>query len=120
MIHHVALEVTVDDLAAEARFWRALGFTEVPVPEALGDGYSWFEHGGTQIHLMQADEPVVPGRAHVALVTPDFEATVERLRGLGSEVRAGRELWGERRAKVTSPGGHTVEVMAGAPPPAAG
>ncbi len=120
MIHHVALEVTVDDIAAEARFWSALGFTEVPVPEALSDGYSWFERGGTQIHLMHEDDPVVPARAHVALVTPDFEATVERLRALGCVVKAGRELWGERRAKATSPGGHTVELMAGAPPPTAG
>jgi hypothetical protein len=48
-------------------------------------------------------------------VVADFEATVERLRAAGFEVKPGREHWGAARAKAIAPGGHTVELMA-APP----
>ena len=62
----------------------------------------------------------MPERGHVAVVVPDFDLVVERLRGAGFEVRPGRELWGEKRAKATSPAGHVVELMAAPPPPASG
>jgi catechol 2,3-dioxygenase-like lactoylglutathione lyase family enzyme len=94
-----------------------LGFAEVPAPEAVGDGYAWVEREGTQIHLVVTDDPVIPVRGHVAVVCPDFEATLEALRGDGFEPHEGRELWGERRAKVRTPAGHTVEITA-APPTA--
>ena len=100
----------------EALFWRALGFSKVPVPEALGDGYTWFESDGTQIHLIEVADPVVPAVGHVAIVVEDLEATIDRLRDREFAVRQGRPLWGEPRAKATSPGGHTVELMAAAPP----
>jgi catechol 2,3-dioxygenase-like lactoylglutathione lyase family enzyme len=56
----------------------------------------------------------------VAQVAPDFEATLQRLGEAGFEVREERELWGQRRAKVLTPAGHTVELMAAPPAPAAG
>jgi catechol 2,3-dioxygenase-like lactoylglutathione lyase family enzyme len=118
VIHHVALEVSPGTVPEEVAFWTAAGFAEVPVPEALGDGYTWLESGGTQIHLMHTAGPVVPERGHVAVVAPDFDDAVERLRAIGVAVRPGRELWGRKRAKATSPQGHTVELMA-APPPVA-
>jgi catechol 2,3-dioxygenase-like lactoylglutathione lyase family enzyme len=96
------------------------GFRPVPLPQALGSGYTWFERGGTQIHLMETEDPVVPASGHVAVVAPDFDATVERLREAGFEVRPGRELWGEKRAKALTPAGHTVELMATPPAPGAG
>lgn len=119
MLHHVALEVSPQLMPDEIRFWTAAGFVEVPVPDALGDGYTWFELGGTQIHLMNTDDPVVPATGHVAVVAPDFDVTVERLREAGFEVRPGRELWGEKRAKALTPAGHTVELMAAPPTPRA-
>lgn len=115
MIHHTALEVRPDSVREEVAFWTAIGFAEVAVPGELGDGYTWLENRGTQVHLMHVPEPVIPERGHVAVVPLDFEATLEGLRVLGIELRPGRELWGEKRAKAISPGGHTVEVMA-APP----
>lgn len=115
MLHHVALEVDPLSVSEEITFWTAVGFHEVPVPEALGGGYAWFEGGGTQIHLMHTDDPVVPARGHVAVVAPDFDATVDRLRAASFEVRPGRELWGEKRAKAVSPAGHKVELMAASP-----
>jgi catechol 2,3-dioxygenase-like lactoylglutathione lyase family enzyme len=119
MLHHVALEVEAARIPAERVFWTAVGFVQVPVPEALGEGYTWFERGGTQIHLMHSADPVVPGRGHVAIVVPDFEATMERLRDGGFQLRPGREIWGEPRVKVSTPAGHVVELMA-APPPSQG
>ena len=88
MLHHVSLEVEPGVVPDETRFWTAVGFSEVPVQAALGEGYTWFERGGTQIHLMNTDDPVVPARGHVAVVAPDFDATVERLRKAGIECRA--------------------------------
>jgi len=116
VIHHVALEVEAGDVASEASFWDALRFRAVPVPEALGDSYTWFEREGSQIHLIEVADPMVPSVGHVAVVAEDLEATIHRLRDRGFEVERGRELWGEPRAKATSPGGHTVELMAAAPP----
>ena len=120
MLHHVSLEVDPGAVPDEIRFWSAVGFSEVPVPAALGEGYTWFERAGSQIHLMHTDEPVVPTRGHVAVVARDFDATVERLHEGGFEVREGRELWGEKRAKALSPAGHTVELMAAPPADAIG
>lgn len=115
MLHHVALEVAPDRIEAEVGFWSAVGFTPVEVPEALGPGTFWLEREGTQVHLVSAGAPVIPAGGHAAIVAPDFEEVVERLESDGFEVSRRREYWDARRAKVTSPGGHTVELMA-APP----
>ena len=118
MIHHVALEVRPEDMAAEGEFWLAAGFESVAAPEALGAGYDWYEREGTQIHLMETVEPAVPPtRGHVAVVAPDMEATVTRLEDGGFEVTEGRQLWGERRVKAVTPAGHVVELMAAPPAP---
>lgn len=87
----------------------------VEVPSALGSGYTWFERDGTQIHLLQVEPATVPARGHVAVIATGFDQTLEALRQAGFRPEEGRKLWGERRAKVTSPSGHTVELMA-APP----
>ncbi len=120
MLHHVSLEVDPATVADEGRFWTAAGFTEVPAPKALGEDYTWFERAGTQIHLMHVTDPVVPVRGHVAVVAPDFDVTLARLREAGFEPREGRELWGAARAKALTPAGHTVELMASPPPAVAG
>jgi hypothetical protein len=115
MLHHVALEIRPEDIEADSSFWALAGFERVEVPEALGDGYAWFEKGGTQIHLMPVDEPVIPPRGHVAVIARDFEETLSRLADGGFEATESRNLWGHRRVKVTCPSGHRVELMA-APP----
>lgn len=115
MLHHVALEVLPEDAGTDGRFWMAIGFEPVPPPEALGTGYDWFERDGTQIHLVHTADPVIPRSGHAAVVASDFDATIDRVRELGFEVGESRPLWGERRAKVALPSGHTVELMA-APP----
>ncbi|MEX0621084.1 MAG: VOC family protein [Solirubrobacterales bacterium] len=120
MIHHVALETDPEVLAEEILFWQLAGFVEVPVPTPVDQGHVWLEREGTQVHLMSLTDPTVPLRGHVAIVAPDFDATLRRLRSAGFELQEGRELWGERRAKARTPAGHTVELMAAPPAPRAG
>jgi hypothetical protein len=115
MLHHVALEVRPEDIQEDSRFWTLAGFERVAVPEALGQGYIWFEKAGSQIHLLAVEDPVIPTRGHVAVVARDFEETLIRLSDGGFETDERRQLWGDRRAKVTSPSGHLIELMA-APP----
>ena len=67
---------------------------------------------------MREEHPTVPERGHLALVVPDFEAALERLRGGGFETRPGREHWGAPRAHAIAPGGHRVELMSAPPSPA--
>ncbi|MBK5232307.1 MAG: hypothetical protein JJE13_04930 [Thermoleophilia bacterium] len=115
MLHHAALEISPDHVADDSRFWTLAGFEEVDVPEALRDSYTWFEKAGTQIHLVQTENPVIPVVGHVAIVARDFEETLKRLVDGGFEADERRELWGARRVKLSSPSGHKVEIMAAAP-----
>ncbi|MBN8871078.1 MAG: hypothetical protein J0H66_14455 [Solirubrobacterales bacterium] len=112
MLHHVALEVRPADIAAEGEFWSAAGFEKAAAPRSLGEGYDWYEREGTQIHLMETAEPSKPAaRGHVAVVAPEFDETVTRLRARGFEVDEGRPHWGARRAKSVTPAGYVVELM---------
>lgn len=120
MLHHVALEVRPDQMAAEGEFWRAVGFESVAAPETLGEGFDWYEQRGTQVHLMEAVDPATPPtRGHIAVVEPDIDEAVSRLEAAGFTVNEARHLWGERRVKTASPSGQVVEIMA-APPGRAG
>jgi catechol 2,3-dioxygenase-like lactoylglutathione lyase family enzyme len=116
MLHHAGIEVSPADLERTIEFFSILGFTEVPDP--FDDGFTWLESAGTQIHLMHEDDPLVPPRAHVAIVCPQIDATLARLQEHGFEVERRREHWNEPRALATAPGGHRVELMR-APPPSA-
>ena len=121
MIHHVAVEVRPEQMAAEGEFWLAAGFRSVAAPEALGTGYDWYEREGSQIHVMKTTDPTMPPtRGHVAVVAPDFDATLARLAAGGFEAAETRNLWGARRAKAKTPAGHVVELMEFPPDPAGG
>jgi catechol 2,3-dioxygenase-like lactoylglutathione lyase family enzyme len=115
VIQHVALEVREADADAEVAFWALLGFTEVAPPAELARRSRWVAREGTQVHLLWVDEPVVPPAGHVAVVCPDHDATLDRLRTAGLAPEPRTEHWGAARAFVRSPAGHRVEVMA-APP----
>lgn len=114
-LQHVALEVRESDAAQEVRFWALLGFEQVEPPGRLGERSTWVQRGAGQIHLLHAEDPVVPPAGHAAVVAEDHAAALERLRAAGLEVDERERHWGAARAFVTSPAGHTVEVMA-APP----
>jgi catechol 2,3-dioxygenase-like lactoylglutathione lyase family enzyme len=115
MLQHVTLEVSPEDIERSVAFWGLLGFAQVDPPAALAEIFVWVEREGTQIHLERNGSPIVPPHGHAAVVVPDFEQAVERLKEKGFEVIAGREHWGAPRAKAIAPGGHRVELMA-APP----
>jgi catechol 2,3-dioxygenase-like lactoylglutathione lyase family enzyme len=115
LLHHVGIEVAPADVDRAVELFELLGFARVEVPVSLGGGFTWLERGGTQIHLMHESAPVVPPRGHLAVVVPDFEATLASLREHGFEAERRREHWGVPRAVAVAPGGHRVELMA-APP----
>jgi catechol 2,3-dioxygenase-like lactoylglutathione lyase family enzyme len=118
VLHHVSLEVPPQAVERSVEFWGLLGFERIEAPEPIAQFVTWFEGGDSQIHLIQSTDPTVPRAGHAAVVAVDFQATFDRLREAGFEVEEARELWGERRAFATAPGGHLVELMA-APPAAA-
>jgi hypothetical protein len=117
MLQHAGIEVSPADLDRTIEFFAILGFAEVPDP--FDGGFTWLECAGTQIHLMHEDDPIVPPRAHVAVVCPQIDATLARLQEHGFEVERRREHWGEPRALAVAPGGHRIELMKAPPPRAA-
>jgi catechol 2,3-dioxygenase-like lactoylglutathione lyase family enzyme len=114
MLHHIGIEVEPAEIERAVEFFTAIGFVKVEPPPTLAE-FTWLERDGAQVHLMPQESPTVPARGHLAVVAPDFEATLARQREHGFEVEARREHWGEPRALTTAPGGHRVELMA-APP----
>jgi catechol 2,3-dioxygenase-like lactoylglutathione lyase family enzyme len=119
VLHHVSLEVPPEQIERSVEFWGLLGFAQVEPPESIAEFVTWFERGTTQIHLIQSTDATVPRAGHAAVVAEDFQGIVDRLTAAGFEVEQTRELWGERRAFATAPGGHLVELMAAPPAPAA-
>jgi catechol 2,3-dioxygenase-like lactoylglutathione lyase family enzyme len=115
VIQHVALEVLEADAEACAAFWALLGFRRIAPPPTLDDRAVWVQAGDTQVHLLFAEQPVVPREGHVAVVAGDYEATLDELRAAGFAPVARTEHWGSPRAFVSCPAGHRVELMAFAP-----
>ncbi len=115
MIQHVAIEIREEDAPACVQFWALLHFERVEPPPALAARAAWVQHGATQVHLLFADDPLVPPSGHIAVVAGDYEATLDALRDAGFAPDPRTEHWGSPRCFVRCPGGHRVEVMAFAP-----
>ena len=115
-LHHVSLEVREAEADAEVSFWGILGFTEVEAPEALRSRTRWLARGGTQVHLLFSEAPVIPPEGHVAVVATAFAEVSARLAAVGRIPELRTEHWRVPRAFVSSPAGHRVELMQ-APPP---
>jgi hypothetical protein len=111
-VHHAALETDPADADALVAFFALLGFEEVEPPPALVGGTRWVQRGATQVHLLLTDDPVAPPVGHVAVVAPDYDATIAALRAAGHAVDERAQHWGSPRAFAAAPGGHRVEVMA--------
>ena len=116
MLQHVTLEVSAADVDRFAELLGAIGFEQSPTPATLGDGYRWFEHAGTQVHLALCDDPTAPTIGHAAFVVNPLGPAVDRLTELGFEVSERRPHWGSARVTVAAPAGHRVELMEAAPP----
>ncbi len=117
MLQHVSIETRREHVHACVRFYELIGFRRVDPPPSLADRAAWVERDGTQVHLMLADEPVVPPNAHHAVVVADYEATLAALRDAGFDPEPRNEHWGAPRSFVRDPSGHRVELMASPPPP---
>jgi catechol 2,3-dioxygenase-like lactoylglutathione lyase family enzyme len=115
VLHHVSLEIRAEQAASCVDFWRLLGFEPVAAPEQIAGVVTWLQRGGTHIHLIHVEAPMVPVLGHAAVVVDDFERTVEAIDAAGHDVEPATRLWGEPRAFVNTPAGHRVELMA-APP----
>lgn len=115
VIQHVAIEVRERDVEACVAFWALLGFERVAAPAALAARSAWVQADSTQIHLLFAEDPVVPAEGHVAVVVDDYDETLAALRDAAFEPEPRREYWGSPRAFVRCPAGHRVELMAFAP-----
>lgn len=116
MLQHVGIEVRPGDVERTVELFELLGFQRVQPPVSLAARFTWVEREGTQVHLMHEEWPMVPPRAHLAVVVDDFDAALGALRAAGFPLERGREHWGAPRAVATAPGGHRVELMAFPPP----
>jgi hypothetical protein len=115
MLHHAGIEIAPADVDRAVLLFELLGFQQVEPPSMLGEGFTWVEREGTQIHFLHEADPVVPPAGHVAVHVPDFDAALERLREHDFDPVPHRELWGVPRSVITLPAGQRVEMMA-APP----
>lgn len=115
MIQHVAIEIGQEHVDACIRFWALLGFEPVAPPPALADRAAWVQRAGTQVHLLLAEDVVIPPLGHVAVLVDDYEATLSALRQAGLDPQPRSEHWGSPRCFVRCPAGHRVELMAFAP-----
>jgi hypothetical protein len=116
VLHHVSLEIRPDDLERTVELFETIGFERVGAPAPIAEYVVWLEREATQVHLIQTPEATVMPLGHAAFVAPDFERAFSALEAAGFVVEESRELWGERRAFATLPGGQRIELMA-APPP---
>ena len=104
-----------DRVDACVAFWALLGFERVEPPPSLAERAVWVERRGTQVHLMYADDPVVPPKGHAAVVAEDYDRALAALRDAGHDPEPRPEHWGVPRCFVRDPTGHRVEVMAASP-----
>jgi catechol 2,3-dioxygenase-like lactoylglutathione lyase family enzyme len=111
VLHHVSLETNPPDADRFAALLGILGFAEVEEPGELSGVARWFERAGTQIHLLLTEGATAPALGHAAVVVADFPETLAAVREAGFELLEARELWGARRAFVTAPGEHRIELM---------
>jgi ribokinase len=118
VLQHVTIELTEAQVEPCVRFYALLGFTRVEPPESLAGRATWVERGGTQVHLMPVEHPVVPPSGHHAVLVVDYDGTLAALRDAGFDPEPREEHWGAARSFVRNPAGHRVEGhgrLAGAP-----
>src|SRR3954470_11435781 len=97
MLQHVTIELQRDQVDACVGFYALLGFEQVEPPESLAGRATWVERGGTQVHLMPMDDPVVPPSGHHAVLVDHYDATFGALRDAGFDPEPRKEHWGAKR-----------------------
>jgi catechol 2,3-dioxygenase-like lactoylglutathione lyase family enzyme len=117
VLQHVTLEVDARLLRECVAFWGLLGFHEMQAPPRLGGRFTWVGRGDTQIHLLPVESTTPAREGHVAVIAPDYEATLHALHGAGFQPTPGLDAWDAPRVFVREPAGHLVEVMSKPPLP---
>ena len=110
-LHHVGIEIAPADVERAVELFELIGFERVEPPPTLAE-FTWLERQGTQVHLMPDERPTAASRGHLALVVPDLDAALDRLREHGFQLEERRNHWGSPRWIVLAPAGHRVELMA--------
>jgi catechol 2,3-dioxygenase-like lactoylglutathione lyase family enzyme len=115
VLHHIARNVPSAQIALCVEFYGLLGFEPVVPPSAVDKRATWLQsRDGAQIHLLE-DDTGAPERGHFALIQPDYDRTLERLRDAGHAPDPRREHFGAPRCHVRDPAGNLVELMAATP-----
>ena len=113
-VHHVQIIVPrgAEDKAREF-YCRVLGLTEISKPDALKDrGGFWLGVGDRQVHVGVEDSIAANrGKAHVAYLVDDIEASKARLREHEIEITDGIPIPGYSRFEFRDPFGNRVEFL---------
>jgi catechol 2,3-dioxygenase-like lactoylglutathione lyase family enzyme len=111
-LQHASVEVPPNMVEECARFYTGvLGMRRI---ENLA-GSAWFSFGdGDHVHLLEGAGGGA-SRSHMALLVDDLEATLERARAAGADVRQSDDLWGSQRWFLRDPAGNRIEIFDRAP-----
>jgi len=90
-----------------------LGLVEIPKPDALKDrGGFWLEVGDRQVHVGVEDGILENrGKAHVAYLVDDIDASSAMLRDHGVQIIEGIPIPGYSRFEFRDPFGNRVEFL---------
>ena len=124
MIQHVTHAIDRSQLDECVPFYELLGFRVVDPPPGMAGTATWLEstEPGAALTGPPDARGRVAGRAAgtFALVCPDYDATIARLRAAGHDVDPRREHWGSPRPMSVTRPGTSIELMAYPPGRAVG
>jgi catechol 2,3-dioxygenase-like lactoylglutathione lyase family enzyme len=114
--HHVAIVVN-NAAAARSFYGELLGLEELERPADVGARFAgaWYRIGALELHVFEQPDyrpPTAQIGPHLALHTPNFDDTIERLRTRGCSFAfgPGRGADGVARAILRDPTGNVVEI----------
>ena len=114
-VHHVALETARPTRERPSRSSPCSASRRSRRRRRCASARAGSSAAATQVHVLYADDPVVPPSGHVAMVVARLRPDPRGLRAAGHTVEDRNPHWGSPRAFATAPGGHRVELMAFAP-----
>lgn len=115
MIHHATIEVSFDKVPDEFKFWDALGYEKIEMPDPSSIIHWLQADDGSQIHLYPKlySRIALSEFGHIAIRPYSLNNALDNLVELPFPVvqDEGSRYWGARRVFVFSPTGHRVELM---------
>jgi len=103
---------TPEELEEEVVTWyrECLGLEQLEKPEGTHESGAWFRAGDHEIHIA-LDEHNPPRVAHFGIVTDNYSAVIDRLRGAGCHIEQAREIVGRHRFFTRDPAGNRIEII---------